>query len=72
MYTTLSIVFRNIKYSYCLKCSAHLDGRMKKRLIRINIFVLISLLYAACGRNVPATPGIGSTIISDKDGAKMV
>ena len=45
---------------------------MKKWLTLISVFVLVSLLLVACGSIVPITPGIGSTIISDKDGAKMV
>jgi len=45
---------------------------MKKWLALISISVAVALLYAACGDNVPAKPGIGSTITSEKDGAKMV
>jgi eukaryotic-like serine/threonine-protein kinase len=45
---------------------------MKKWLALISIFVIISFLYTACRSNVPAKPGIGSIIISEKDGAKMV
>src|SRR4026209_1967095 len=46
---------------------------MKKRLALISISLVVALPYiVACESDVSAKPGIGSTITSDKDGAKMV
>lgn len=45
---------------------------MKKRLLLLSMSVLASLLPTACGNFVSTTPDVGSTIISDKDGTKMV